>query len=466
MPKHTDKSKNKKKEKSSKSKEKRKTSKSPLTGVDVSKGHVGGLQMVARTWVITVNKAEEFVSFEEAIANPTDDFKKKVRFVVWQYEIGIETGHKHIQAYAELTSPQKMATVKSTLKIPTAHLEKRAGTQEQAIAYCKKDETRAPGNDTGPFTYGELAANGKKKYLADAVQVLKQSGVSRVAEEHPETFVKHSRGLMALGQELTRKQWKNVERDLVVYVFYGATGTGKTRNAINQCVALGKSYYILDPQKIGQLWFDGYQQEEVLIIDEFDGTWIALTTFLRILDRYQMSLPVKGSSTQAAWTTVFLTSNIPWTSWYSNSTNYSKEALARRIHHSYEFFKPTSSIPRYHQRKWCSTTMESTGPAFCLSMTDNESWGKIVPAEDVEKAAKIAVGIESDPEDASDDIGELSLFGSNPGEVVSQKTETTVIQDDEEIEKPHNQPMRLVIDLDEDDDSDDGDLVFENSQDL
>jgi len=44
----------------------------------------------------------------------------------------------------------------------------------------------------------------------------------------------------------------------------------------------------------GQLWFDCYENQEVLLLDDFYGN-IRYSYMLNLLDRYTIRLPVKGS---------------------------------------------------------------------------------------------------------------------------------------------------------------------------
>lgn len=79
------------------------------------------------------------------------------------------------------------------------------------------------------------------------------------------------------------------------------------------CVFL--QVFLLDQPGGNNLWFDGYDGQSVLIIDDFSG-WIKYRFLLRLLDGYQVRLEVKGSHTWAAWTEVYITSNVPPEGWY------------------------------------------------------------------------------------------------------------------------------------------------------
>lgn len=65
-----------------------------------------------------------------------------VTYCVYQGELGEETQTFHLQAYCEFATPVTMPSIKKHFGINSLHCEIRVGTQEQAIAYCTKEETR------------------------------------------------------------------------------------------------------------------------------------------------------------------------------------------------------------------------------------------------------------------------------------------------------------------------------------
>lgn len=125
------------------------------------------------------------------------------RYAVWQLERGANGGNIHVQAYVELHA---RATCNSLVNAFTAagwphpHVEISRGSPDAARDYCMKDDTREPGDLSGPWERGEFgrAGQGKRNDLADACNTLRAHGIKRVAEEHPTTFVKFHRGLREL----------------------------------------------------------------------------------------------------------------------------------------------------------------------------------------------------------------------------------------------------------------------------
>lgn len=136
------------------------------------------------------------------VNNPVDeqiDWPQFVSYGVYQLERG-DNGTLHWQGYAELSSPQLLTRLKKWL--PTAHFEKRHGTDVQARDYCmKRDETYV----NGPWEHGTFvpAANtqGKRTDL-DAFVAAVDGGASRreLFREHAGVAARHPRYVEAMLQ--------------------------------------------------------------------------------------------------------------------------------------------------------------------------------------------------------------------------------------------------------------------------
>jgi len=61
---------------------------------------------------------------------------------VWQLEKAPETNRLHVQAYVVFTNKVRFSDIKRLFQMDHLHIEKRKGTEEQASAYCKKEESR------------------------------------------------------------------------------------------------------------------------------------------------------------------------------------------------------------------------------------------------------------------------------------------------------------------------------------
>jgi len=82
------------------------------------------------------------------------------------------------------------------------------------------------------------------------------------------------------------------------------SGGGKTYNCYEK---FGEGVYKFVYSHSG-MWFDGYDQHEVMMLDEFRGNHVDFSEFLRVLDRLPNSLPVKGGFRQNLARVIFITS--------------------------------------------------------------------------------------------------------------------------------------------------------------
>jgi len=108
------------------------------------------------------------------------------------------------------------------------------------------------------------------------------------------------------------------------HVYWGATGTGKSRRA---WLEAGEDAYCKDPRS--KFWC-GYQGERNVIIDEFRGG-IDIAHLLRWLDRYPVRVEVKGSSRPLVGEHFWITSNLDPQYWYRECDPETCMALMRRL---------------------------------------------------------------------------------------------------------------------------------------
>jgi len=249
----------------------------------------------------------------------------RMHYLVYQREVCPETGRMHFQGYCEFRSNQRLEAVRRLF--PGAHLERRYGTQEQAIAYCTKDETRAPGSTPIICGVPTLANQGARNDLLLVKNDI-ESGCSmmEVFEKHFNASCKYHKFFEKYKSMLINRDYIPLFRTVHVMVLWGDTGIGKTRKAYDLCPDLFKMPF----GDSGTLWFDGYAFETTILLDEFYGQ-VKLSFFLQLLDGYPLRLPIKGSHTYAAWTKVIITSNVPPDQWYKGVPDASRRALMRRI---------------------------------------------------------------------------------------------------------------------------------------
>lgn len=244
---------------------------------------------------------------------------ERIRYCILGEEVCPDTGRTHWQGYIELHNAVRGTALHKILGIEKDEIwfSPRRGTRDEARKYCMKD---------GKYEeYGKwIKGQGHRSDLEEVCNGLLR-GDTRIEEvmmENPVLYCKYRNGLKdiaALGLINSIDEFRHVE----VEVLIGPSGCGKTRSAVENNPG---NYFMLNCHE-EKLWFDGYQGEEVLILDDFYGT-IRYGELLRILDGYKYRCAIKGGHTWAQWTKVIITSNDGPDKWYNRGVT---PALARRI---------------------------------------------------------------------------------------------------------------------------------------
>lgn len=273
---------------------------------------------------LSTSTPRQGVNYLFTINNPTDNDnpeKWEYKYLIYQIEKG-ENETTHYQGYIIFKKKMSIAGLK---KINSrAHWELRKGTHEQAVAYCSKKETRID----GPFIFGTGPTPGKRNDLLALKESLdKKASMKEIAQEHFVPFLKYHKGIAVYRNLITEPRRFKTE----VTVLWGITGVGKSRI----CAETFPNAYWVFPQQVGK-WWDGYEGEEVVIIDDFYG-WFQHNYMLRLLDRYPMKVESKGGVLEFIPKKIFITSNKPPEEWYPRMEAQLPQLL-RRIDNIY--YKP------------------------------------------------------------------------------------------------------------------------------
>lgn len=285
-----------------------------------------------RNVVFTWNNPDGLLEFDD----------ERMEYLVYQEEIG-ETGTYHFQGYCEFTNKLSLNSAKALLGGASVHLERRRGNQTQAIAYAKKEETRVD----GPYEYGIPRSQGKRVDLEgfkDAVTAGKRK--RDLVDDHFLIMARYPK----FYDTLTMMNRPTRETDLRVTLHIGPTGLGKTRTVMDQ-FSDDPEFYIA-PLANNTQWYDTYDGHKRVLMDDFTGasSHMALCTLLRLLDRYPVLVPTKGSHTWWLPDEIYITTNIlpkDWYKWENRAEQY--RALARRIHRVKTFWQPFNALDQGHQ---------------------------------------------------------------------------------------------------------------------
>lgn len=235
-----------------------------------------------------------------------------------------------MQIYVEFKQRQTHTYVRAAL--PGAHIEPARGSAWQNYVYCTKEDSK-----TGRFEFsiGTFTAprNRESKNELGPVTAAIREGKSEaeIANLFPEIFVRHCNGIPKLIGHL---QTTPEVRSVCVVLLTGPSGTGKSYWARQYAHFHGQSLFSKMIQRSDETqWFDGYQGQDVLLLDDFDKGQVPFRTLLTWLDVYKLTVQRKGSTAFAKWGLVVITSNTTPQEWYPNED---LGPLWRRITHQYE----------------------------------------------------------------------------------------------------------------------------------
>lgn len=250
--------------------------------------------MASRAWCFTLN-------------NPVLGFHSHwggipyVQYFVYQYEIGEQNGTLHAQGYVYLSTKQRMTWLKKMLNAQACWSARRR-SHEEASGYCKKDDTRAPGHL--PYEWGVPPQQGRRTDM-EALQADLDgpSPLEEIASNHFSAFLRYHKGIVLYrGLKGKKRSWHT---HLTVY--YGESGTGKSYRAAFEA---GADAFVLSPPNVhgGAVWWDGYEGQENVVIDEFYG-WIQHSLMLRLCDRLPINVKIHGGSVPFLAKRIWITSN-------------------------------------------------------------------------------------------------------------------------------------------------------------
>jgi len=229
-----------------------------------------------------------------------------------QLEIG-EHGYIHWQLVAVSKKKCKATGMKRNF-CSTAHVE--VTRSAAANEYVWKDDTCFDPNSR--FELGRLPLNRNEK--KDWDQIWNSAKRGALDEIPADVRVRSYKTLKSIEKDYMRP----TEMLRTVRVYYGPTGMGKSRRAWYEA---GITAYPKGPTSI---YWDGYQNHENVVIDEFRGQ-INISHLLRWFDRYPVCVECKFGACILNARNIWITSNIPPEQWFPDLDPTTFLALQRRL---------------------------------------------------------------------------------------------------------------------------------------
>lgn len=283
----------------------------------------------SRPWCFTINNPTD----DEKVI-PNDEFitNNNIRYLYYSLEEG-EEQTPHFQGYVYFNNPRTMAGIKRISFFARSHLEPSRGSVESNVRYISKAPIE------GPYEFGTRPEQqGKRNDLIlfkEAVMSGTIISYDMCLLEFPllcARYPRYVKELLGLRNKTRSRalytEYVSGEMDKKVEIRYGPPGSGKTSHVY-------RKYDIDDIYKLNlgdgsskSLWFDDYNGEAVLLIDDFYGN-VRYNYLLRLLDIYPLRCQSKGSFVHVNFSRIYITSNSHPEEWYPNVED--TRALFRRI---------------------------------------------------------------------------------------------------------------------------------------
>lgn len=227
----------------------------------------------------------------------------KCTYCIYQLELTPTNNSLHYQGYIEFSAPRTLKQLRELDGIEGAHFEQRHGTAQEAKAYCEKnDETKID----GPWEWGQISQQGKRTDLEAVFSMARRHATQReIAEAQPATFIRYNRGINAVRTLYAQQR----DWPMELHFYIGPSGCGKTRAA--------HELYPGAYWKTAGKWWDGYDGQEVVVLDEYYGHWMSFSDLLKLTDRYPLNVETKGGMVAFVSKKLIFTSNQPIEQWYN-----------------------------------------------------------------------------------------------------------------------------------------------------
>lgn len=212
------------------------------------------------------------------------------KYMIYGKEVAPTTGMPHLQGFVQFTDQKTMSAVQKVIR---GHLTAVTSRPWDCIEYCKKE---------GDWTErGKPPTNPGKRERDDWTGYVDLIKEGRACDLPEKIYITQFRNIQAIEAKY-RKVDTTLDGDFVNEWIWGPPGTGKSRTAR----AENPGCFIKSHNK----WWDGYQQEDVVLIDDVDSNWQGVTTHLKTwADRYSFPAEIKGGSMPIRPKKIVVTSN-------------------------------------------------------------------------------------------------------------------------------------------------------------
>lgn len=286
----------------------------------------------SRAWTFTINLPDTYgttgnlsqiETFSAQCKQFYDTGEGSMQYMCGQLETAPSTGRLHIQGYVYYKSTIRLSTIRTMCEhsfgvFPHASISR--GTPEQNRDYCSKKESAVAESFR---EHGNCPRQGRRVDLAAvASEIAAGTDMSTIAACFPTQYIRYHNGFQAL-MNITMIKPRTPDNPISVQWWFGPTGLGKSKDAFQ--------HYPNSYIKMNCKWWDGYQGQSTVIMDDYRPGMCLFSELLRILDRYPHRVEAKGTSMPLSATSfVITTTSRPEILW-NGRTDEDVAQLLRRI---------------------------------------------------------------------------------------------------------------------------------------
>lgn len=300
-----------------------------------------------RAWVFTINNyTDTTLQNLQSLCSAT---RGGCSYLTYGREIAPSTGTKHLQGYIYWTSACDFLSTKERISRGTSlspYIAVAKGTPESNQKYCQKTDSADPDFVPHFFEYGTIPSQGKRIDIEQWCEDFASGKRLKTALQDSDypfvaMCVRYPKGYQKL-EEATITHRANSVRD-VIWIC-GGSGMGKSYLARKLCPEV----YVYPNVSEEIDWWENYQGEKEVLIEEMNKSTFKWKKVLRILDVYDYTCPIKGSSLPLAATKFIMTSmSDPCEIFNNHNDGEEPFQLYRRITKCYKIEQdPTNDLMR------------------------------------------------------------------------------------------------------------------------
>lgn len=264
-------------------------------------------------------------------------FGDEIEYMIVCQETHKQTGGLHLHCFIIFKETRKVENGDFNIQVvDTTYISHIEGVRsiKATIKYTKKDGNFIEfGNN--PVIKKEEEKRDKIHFLKEhSIDMIMESGIFSISEIRNAIFIKNE-------MEKTKFVWPPYKKR-VVYWYWGPTGTGKTKTAVQDAELLHTSWTIISGDL--KTFMNGYNGEESVIIDDIRKGTMRFEQLLRILDGYRLMVNIKGGYKEWVAERIWITCPQPPHHLFRNEETLEPwdniDQLLRRIDTIREFERP------------------------------------------------------------------------------------------------------------------------------